>query len=329
MAGHGERSITSGGGDGYTEIAQGLQGDNYEVRNLVWPPTETGVAVPGDAGLVVIAGPTAELPEAHAGALHQYLQGKNPDGTDRREGARLIFLAEPDTPPSFRAFLLGWGVLVDTGYIRDVDSSIPDNPHTLLLNRYLKDPPFVQDPRIQAITFPRSEPLKTAFMPGAASLRILQEEHSLRLPSVLAVTSPESYLISDIDRTEPLTDAGDLNDPKGQFSPALYVQSVRPVGASALSSAPASNELSGLVVFGDADFVANTFVNRGGGSALFLNSANFLLGDISLVSIRDRAFVRREIILDTNQYDFVRFSSWFFLPGLMGLMAALVWWVRR
>ena len=166
-------------------------------------------------------------------------------------------------------------------------------------------------------------------MPGAASLRLLSEQNSLRLPSILAVTSSESYLIPDIERTEPLTTAGDLNDLKGVFSPALYVQSVRPVGAPALVGPPSGNEFSGLVVFGDADFVANSFVNRGGGSALFLNSANFLLGDISLVSIRDRAFVRREINLDQNQYDFVRFSSWFFLPGLMGLLASLVWWVRR
>jgi hypothetical protein len=62
---------------------------------------------------------------------------------------------------------------------------------------------------------------------------------------------------------------------------------------------------------------------------MFLNSANYLLGDFSLVSIHDRQFVFREFNLDQNQFNFVRFSSWFFLPGLMGLMAALVWWVRR
>lgn len=62
---------------------------------------------------------------------------------------------------------------------------------------------------------------------------------------------------------------------------------------------------------------------------MFLNSANFLLDDFSLVSIRDRPQVFREFNLDQNEVKFVRFSSWFFLPVLMGLMTGLVWWVRR
>jgi hypothetical protein len=88
------------------------------------------------------------------------------------------------------------------------------------------------------------------------------------------------------------------------------------------------------MVFGDADFLANgttenTFVNRGSGANLFYNSANFLLGDYSLASIRDRAFVFRELNLDRNEFNFVRFTSWLLLPGLMGLLAGLVWYVRR
>ena len=82
-------------------------------------------------------------------------------------------------------------------------------------------------------------------------------------------------------------------------------------------------------MFGDSDFLSNSSYDQGGGSDLFLNSANFLLGDFSLVSIGDRQFIFREWNLDRNELKFVRLSSWFFVPGLMGLMAALVWWVRR
>ena len=96
-----------------------------------------------------------------------------------------------------------------------------------------------------------------------------------------------------------------------------------------MTTQPADHELSGIVVFGDSDFISNSFVNRGSGAAMFLNSANFLLDDFSLVSIRDRAQVFREFNLDQNEVKFVRFSSWFFLPVLMGLMTGLVWWVRR
>ena len=84
-----------------------------------------------------------------------------------------------------------------------------------------------------------------------------------------------------------------------------------------------------MVVFGDSDFIANGNVRRGSSAALFLNSANYLMGDYSLVSIRDREFVYREWNLDENEFNFVRFSTWLLLPGLMGLMAVVVWWVRR
>ena len=84
-----------------------------------------------------------------------------------------------------------------------------------------------------------------------------------------------------------------------------------------------------LVVFRDSDFVANAYYGRGSGADLFLNSANYLMGDYSLVSIREKGFAFREFNLNLNERKFVRWSSWVMLPGLLGLMAGLVWWLRR
>ena len=338
LAGHGERSPNLGSGDGYESARRGLEGDNYQVRTLRWnladekvtvpdgttkldgSPCEENEECPAGVALLVIAGPTAELPDAHAQALNQYLQGLKGDGEARREGGRMIFLAEPDTPESFRVFLAGWGVLVSQGYILDLDSSLPGNPHTLRLTRYNPVAP-------PEIVIPRGRPLDVSLMPGTTSLIPIPDE--ARLPLPLAVSSANSFLVDDIERTEPITDAGEESDLRGPFIPALYVQATGPVGSPPPSSAPSESQISGMVVFGDADFVSNSFFDRGSGAALFLNSANFLLGDFSLVSIRDRQVVFREWNLDRNELKFVRFSSWFFVPGLMGLMAALVWWVRR
>ena len=109
----------------------------------------------------------------------------------------------------------------------------------------------------------------------------------------------------------------------------MLVRSIGQVGSQPPDSEPQPSEISDIIVFGDSYFLSNSSYNQGGGSDLFLNSANFLVGDFSLVSIRPKIFAFREFNLDANEYDFVRFSSWLFLPGLMGLMAALVWWVRR
>jgi ABC-type uncharacterized transport system involved in gliding motility auxiliary subunit len=335
LAGHGEKSITNSAGDGYQSIRNSLERDNYEVDTLRWFPSNQDVTVPDDAALLVIAGPSGDLPDDQAKVLDAYLQGRNPDGSQRREAARLIFLAEQDTPDSFRQFLAHWGIVIDKGYIRDVDSSVPGSPQTLRqvplnISRLPREmlaqvPPDVVQ-ALQGITEPKGNPLGVVFMPGASSVSVINDQLRVLVP--LASTSPNSYLIQDPNRTDPITE-GDQADRHGQFLTAGYVRAVGPIGTPAPTSQPPDNQIPGMVVFGDSDFISNSFVERGSGSSLFLNSANYLLGDYSLVSIRDRKFVYREFNLDKNQLDIVRYTSWFLLPGLMGLMAALVWWVRR
>jgi ABC-type uncharacterized transport system involved in gliding motility auxiliary subunit len=319
LAGHGERDTNSGTSDGYAAVRSGLEGDNYQVQTLNWGPTEIDLEVPLDAALLVIAGPTSSLPEAHELALDQYLEGVRPDGSLRREHGRMIFLAEPDTPVSFRNFFADWGLLISTGYIRDVGSSVPGLPQTLSLQNFNPEAPL-------EITVPKGERLESVFMPGATAIGLLQDPLRTGIP--LAATSPNSYLINDPDRTEPIT-SGDQPDQPGPFVPAVRAQSIGQVGSEAPTSQPDPSKISDIIVFGDSDFLSNSSYNQGGGSDLFLNSANFLVGDFSLVSIRPKVFAFREFNLDRNEKKIVEWTSWLLLPGLMALMAGTVWWVRR
>ena len=307
LAGHGERSISGAGADGYAALRDGLEQENYRVESLIWSVASDEVAVPDDAALVVIAGPASDLPDSHAMALDFYLLGRNADGTSRRENGSLIFLAEPDTPESFRQFLALWGILLSPGYIRDLDGAVPGLPQTLNLVA------FNPSGNTLDIVAPRGQRLQSVFMPGAAAIRPPADDRRTPLP--LAVTSPNSFLIEDPGRTEPVTEGADADLP-GPFVPAMLTQS----GDEAVSD---------IVVFGDSDFLSNSNYGRGSGADLFLNSANFLMGDYSLVSIRPKTLAFRELNLDSNEYDFVRFASWLFLPGVMALAAAAVWWVRR
>ena len=336
LSGHGERSINSriDDGEGYTLAKDGLEQDNYDVRTLRWRLRDEDVSVPDQpdedcleclpgAALLVIAGPTQDMPEAHARVLDLFLQGRNADGSPRREAGRLVVLADPDTPDSFRSFLAGWGLVLGSGYIRDLSESLPQQPRIFRADPYLPQSCSgpACPPGIAQITIPRGVELGTTLMGAAAPIVPIVENFA-----ALAFTSGNSYMIEDLERTEPVTD-GDQSDPRGPFFPAVYVG---PAGGEISSAEPPSNEVASLVVFGDADFIANSFLTRPGGSPdLFLNSANFLLGDYSLVSIRPKAFAFREFNLDRNEHNFVRFSSWLFMPGLLALMAGVVWWVRR
>ncbi len=317
LGGHGERDISREAEDGYLKIREGLEVDNYEVTSLPWAPVDEEVVVPDDAALLVIAGPTGALPTAHLDALNYYMAGRYPDGEPRREAARMIFLAEPDTHDTFRAFLAFWGVVVSDSYIRDVEGSQPNAPRTLRVGIYNPQAP----PEIVA---PRGRPLNVAFMPGTAAIEPILEETNTRLPRPIAATTASARLIDDIERVDPVE-----SDPRRVYFPAMYLDIIAPVGAAAPTERPPENQVASMVVFGDSDFVSNRNVDRGSSAALFLNSANYLMGDYSLVSIRDREFVYREWNLDENEFNFVRFSTWLLLPGLMGIMAIVVWWVRR
>ena len=341
LAGHGERNIESGSSDGYSLLSQSLEQENYQARGLVWSRTAEEVSVPDDAALVVVAGPTSDLPVPHAQALDLYLLGRYPDGQRRRENGSMIFLGEPDTPDSWREFLVQWGIVLLAGYIRDVDSSVPNLPQTLALNMdfnnilnfnllVLGNNEAAINRAFEAafeIIAPEGQQLQSVFMPDAAPLTLLPVSDGVRLPLALSITSPNSYVINDPDRDDPVTE-GENADPRGTFIPAMLMRSAAKVGMS-LPEETADSDISQILAFGDADFVSNSNIRRGSGLDLFVNSTNYLLGDYSLFSIRPKAFVFREFNLDRNEYDFVRFSSWLFLPGLMALAAGLVWWLRR
>lgn len=318
---HGEANVNRTDSDGLSSLKDSLEAFNYEVLPLRLSVTAEKVNVPDDAALLVIAGPSGELPETHRHALDNYLNGMDSEDNPRIEGARMIFMGEPDMSESFRAFMKNWGVLFGEGYILDQDRSDPVTPQRLRVGSYN---PVA--PEVQQIVRPRGVPLSVSFMQGATS--VLVADDGLRLPVEIARSSPNSYLISDIERTEPIT-SGEDPDPNGVFIPAYYMQSVGQVGSPIPTSAAPQHQISQMVIFGDVDFIKNTFVGSGSGESLFLNSANYLLGDFSLISIHNRQSVFREFNLDKNQYKFVRFSSWFFLPVLMALMATLVWWIRR
>lgn len=349
LSGHGERSINNTSADGYGETRVGLEQDNYRVETLRWASNEQDVSVPDDAAMLVIARPTNELPDAHAEALHLYLQGKNPDGSDRQQAGRLVFLGEPDTPDTFRQLLALWGVILRNGYIYDEAASLPDSPENLqftvfddtnmppqlayFISQQISDPRSYQElwQALLGITAPKGRSLGQVTMPGTTALDIRHDGNPQRQLVPLAISSQASYLIDDLDRQEVRTGEAGNADPQGPFPLMVFHRSPGALSSDGTTapSGLAENQIAQMFVIGDSDFLANSFYERGGGADLFLNSVNYLVGDHSLVSLRPKALTVREFNVDRNEENFVKFTSWLLLPGLMGLMAAMVWWVRR
>ena len=339
LEGHGERNINDStpDADGFGYAFTGLVGENYIVSPISLISNGKEILEEdrqeGRVNMLVVAGPRTDLLADEVQVLDDYLKG----------GGRMLFLVEPDTPPTFRDFLARWGIVVGEGHILDRQRSLGDNMEITFLSRdqyfSILPEPFQSVLNVDQLT----SRLDTVYYPGLTSLSPAEEgvaflppkveevpeeeaeekERSSIVGTALAFTSPDSWLINDPSRNVP-----EEGDPQGPFFPAVAFKALSPLDEEPPAD-PSQMTPASLVVFGDTDFVSNRYFYAADNGNFFLNSINWLVGDIPLANIRPKPFSFRALVLTSNEFDFMRFSSWLLLPILMALTGGFVWWRRR
>jgi ABC-type uncharacterized transport system involved in gliding motility auxiliary subunit len=295
LTGHGERD--PGGYDeaGYSGVRDYLEKDNYVVSTLNLAISGT---VPTDASVLIVAAPQSPLLTEESAAIGDYLQS----------GGKALLMQEPGDDAVLSAVLAEWGV----GYENDV---IIDPERAL----------FGMDPLSPVVdSFSFSE--ITRDLPSVVIVTSRSVTRTLEQPedvSALALveSSDSSWGETDFEalsRQEAGYDAG-----ADQQGPLAMVMSVEANGQDEDAAG------TRLVVCGDSDFAANSNLTLGGNVDLFLNSVNWLAEEEELISIRPQPEVSRELILSAWQARFLQYSSVIFLPCLVLLVGAVVWWRRR
>ncbi|MBW2622840.1 MAG: hypothetical protein JRD68_08020, partial [Deltaproteobacteria bacterium] len=92
------------------------------------------------------------------------------------------------------------------------------------------------------------------------------------------------------------------------------------------------NENSGsgnFVVFGDSDFVSNSYINLQGNGDLFLGSVNWLAEEGDLVSIRPKNAKSHPLLLTRANQQMVFWLPVVILPAIILLIGVLVLVRRR
>ena len=317
VQGHGEKSSDSSDRSGYNAIAGALGSDNFAVDKLVLAQVKE---VPGDASVLIVAGPKTDFFPGEIDVLKAYLA----------RGGKVFFLLDPpdraDSPEltNLAALLKEWAIDLGNNIVVDVsgmgqmfgtDASVP------VAARYESHP--ITD-RFDLIT---AYPLARSITPASGGV-------NGRYAQALVQTSSSSWAETDMKR---LATSGqvarelDRGDKPGPITLAAVVSAPAEKAPAPADPAKADGEKAEtrIAVFGDSDFATNGFLGIRGNRDLFLNTVNWLAQQENLIAIRPKDPEDRRITLTRDQHQRIFLLTVFIVPALILFAGLQTWWRRR
>lgn len=302
LTGHGERDPQDTADSGLSVIAELLGKQNYEIKPLNLQVTDT---VPADAQLVIVAGPIQPLGDGEVAKLGEYLARPNAalvamlDPTVQTQGL------EADPEPLVQYLAANWGVVVNNDVILDYANSVQDGaPLWPIAFRYGTS--SITD-RLQNVA---------TFFPIARSLTV-----NTTVPTLSA-----AILVEASDQAWGEASLASLNEAAGPSFGEGDLAGPVPLAATVTNTTTKGR----VVVFGDSEFAADTFVNSGANLSLMVNSVNWATQDDTLINLTPRTAPERSMrVVDALTANMILFVTVIGMPGLVLVLAGVVWFQRR
>ncbi|MCH2170012.1 GldG family protein [Myxococcota bacterium] len=314
LVGHNERPIDGEPAEqkeGYGRAAQALRNENYQVEPLLLASKPD---VPEDADVLVIAGATRPLLGVELESIDRYLE----------RGGSVFVLIDPRANSNLAEVVSDWGVELGEDVVVDRSLALFGRATTPFASGYDTEHPITRELR------------ETTLFSMVRSVRI--DPNASGDFTELVFTGEESWAERDLVRffSEGTAEFNADEDLGGPIAVAV-------VGTPVLSpSADAGNlgEMSEsgespdapkprVAVFGDADFADNEFIESYRDRDLFVNTVNWLLGDVESISIRPNLARASRFQLSNEQFQTIRSLSLFVLPEAIAILGVVTWWNRR
>lgn len=297
VEGEGERSPKDTGRNGYSDLEQALQGENFTVKTLVLAQSPK---IPDDCAVLVVAGPTHKLLSPEIQAIDAYLQ----------KGGRALFLLNMEASGPLVDYLqntlnvkLTPDVVVDTsgiGRLFGASELMPIAAHY--------DPsPITRQMGQVATLFPYARTVE----PGDSTT-------SKATVNTLVETTPASFAVTHIQGNQVEVDP--KTDRRGPLP--LAVSGTLP---AAKKDAPAGR----FAVYGSPDFVSNAILGFNGNRDLILNTMNWLSSQEHFITIRPKTPENTPVNLSAAQMRIIFWAVLVIFPLCVILAGALVWAKRR
>jgi ABC-type uncharacterized transport system involved in gliding motility auxiliary subunit len=296
LEGHGENPIAGEKGaaeEGFKQAAEALRNENYDVEALLLAAKSD---VPEDADVVVIAGATRLMLAEEREALGRYV----------KRGGAVLAMVDPRVRTDMVTTLGEWGVELGDDIVVDRELAVFGRATTPFASQYAPSHPITQD-LSEYTMFHVVRSVKPK--PG--------EEGRF---TEIVLTGRESWAERDLDtfyaegRAE--FDGADLTGPV----------SIAVAGSVVLGE---DGKEARLAVFGDSDFASNqmlvTYQNRD----LFVNTVNWLLGDVEAISVRPNRARTSGFQMSASQKRMVQILALFAIPEVLAVVGVYIWWTRR
>jgi ABC-type uncharacterized transport system involved in gliding motility auxiliary subunit len=294
ITGHGERDFLNDQNKGLAQLADALKKDDYEVRRLLLMREQ---AIPQDADLIAAIDPKKRFLPEELEISQRYLDA----------GGSMLLALEPGTDAGLRRLLWEYGMDLDDGIIIDTFSTMVGGDYTV---------PVVT-------TYGDVKPLRdfayATFFPTSRALIIRNEPAENTEVVWLARTSEKSWSEDDYAM---LFDEGSVSCDESEIQ--------GPLNVALLAGKKNDNEMkANLVVFGDADFISNAYLNVSGNKDLALGCINMLLHEGHLITLDKKIFHDRPFILTPAQSAIFFWVPVVVIPAVILLCALCVFWRMR
>lgn len=299
LTGHGERDLNDTAPEGLYSVKQALERENFIVNTLNL--SAGAAAVPADASLLVLAGPTHALFEAETGLIADWMAA----------GGRLLLLVDPLAPPPVPALLQEYGLALPDGFV------VEDSDHALVTLGPEGLTPQILAPMI--VKYPFHEITRglngyQSFFPFARAVAVTPTGDAGKIVTPILTTSPASWAETDPTATEPVFTQG--QDFRGPLNLAAAAEN--------------SGTSARLVLLGNTNFIANQNLSpQVANLDLFMNAVNWLTEEEALISIRPKQAQNRRLFLTSAQVNFTLFTTVILVPLVIFSAGVVNWWKRR
>ena len=297
LKGHGERSITGDDNTSYSKLVAELtsKGFDPEAHNLLLSP------LPEDTRVLVLAAPDRELLEGELEHITTYVS----------DGGNLLWLMDPGE-------MQGTDALAELLGVRFLPGMIVDNNVNLRNTLRIQHPAMI--PVLDYVAHPVTENIRynTLFPISRGVEQVGAQFDATVIAQSLQQSWSETSALGEEIVFEP--DEGDTRGPVG-----IIMALERAVA----DEGGAEKTTQRIIVAGDSDFLANSYVGAGANLSLGLNMFNWLAGDDDLLAIETRTAPDTRLQLDDTEILLIGVGFFIILPAGLALAGVVIWLRRR